>query len=304
MYADGIRIPFRPDGALDNNFMLNRRIGVHGDQPHNDPMPDSNLAPVLYIPHGGGPLPLLDDTGHRELIGFLSHCTDSLPRPKAILVVSAHWEQDEPTLLGAARPPLLYDYYGFPPESYELQYPAPGAPELAEDLAATLGDHGINARLDRKRGFDHGLFVPLSLMYPQADIPCLQLSLLTAMDPVEHIELGRALADLRKREVMILGSGSSFHNMNAFRDGESGKSTCREFDDWLGDTCCRSDPGETAARLRNWISAPGARYAHPREEHLLPLHVCCGAALVNGAPARRMFNGDVMGYRMSAFLWD
>ncbi len=267
-------------------------------------MSDKRPAPVLYIPHGGGPLPLLNDPGHRELIAFLSRCAESLPRPDTILVISAHWEEEIPTLLAAARPPLLYDYYGFPPESYALQYPAPGAPELAQELAATLRDRGIEAGLDATRGFDHGLFVPLTLIYPEADIPCLQLSLLASMDPAAHIEIGRALADLRRRNVLILGSGSSFHNMQAFRDGESGQAACRAFDDWLGETCCRCDPVETAARLRRWTGAPEARYAHPREEHLLPLHVCVGAAMAGGRPARRLFNGDLMGYRMSAFLWD
>jgi aromatic ring-opening dioxygenase catalytic subunit (LigB family) len=167
-----------------------------------------------------------------------------------------------------------------------------------------LRERGMNAAVDRRRGFDHGMFVPLSLMYPQADIPCLQLSLLTSLEPAGHIELGRALSGLRNRGVMILGSGSSFHNMNALRDGDAGKSACRQFDDWLEDTCCHPDPGAASSRLEHWATAPEARYAHPREEHLLPLHVCFGAAQQSGSPARRVFNGETMGYRMSAFLWD
>jgi aromatic ring-opening dioxygenase catalytic subunit (LigB family) len=267
-------------------------------------MPDDSSAPVLFIPHGGGPLPLLDDPGHRDLTAFLSRCSDLLPRPDAILVISAHWESGHPTLLGAAAPPLLYDYSGFPPESYRLQYPAPGAPELAQQLAARLRERGFNATVDEQRGFDHGLFVPLSLIYPRADIPCLQLSLLASMSAGEHLALGRALSDLREHRVLIIGSGSSFHNMEAFRDGESARSACEAFDDWLTETCCHCEPAAAASRLQHWDSAPGARYAHPREEHLLPLHVCFGAAMAAGGHASRIFNGEVMGFRMSAFLWD
>lgn len=260
-------------------------------------------APALYIPHGGGPLPLLDDPAHATLTAFLRQCPSLFTRPEAILVISAHWEAPTCTVQSGASPELLFDYYGFPQESYHFQYPAPGQPNLAERAASLLEGAGIPAALDAARGFDHGVFVPLMLMYPDADIPCFQLSLLDTMDPAAHIALGRALAPLRDDGVMILGSGSPFHNMNAFRDGDSGRERCQAFDDWLFDTCCTRPADEAAARLVNWEGAPHARYAHPREEHLLPLHVCFGSALEGYRPAQRVFDGDMMGYKMSAFLW-
>ena len=260
-------------------------------------------APALYIPHGGGPLPLLDDPGHSELTAFLRDCPQLFGRPTAILVISAHWEEDVATIQSGEQPELLFDYYGLPEQSYQLRYPAPGAPELARDTGALLQAAGIDARADDTRGFDHGVFVPLLLMYPGADIPCLQLSLTRDMDPARHIALGRALAPLREQGVLILGSGSPFHNMNAFRDGDASKAHCQVFDDWLYDTCCSADVDTAASRLTRWEQAPHARYAHPREEHLLPLHVCFGAAIDKRYSAERIFNGDMMGYRMSAFLW-
>lgn len=260
-------------------------------------------APALYIPHGGGPLPLLDDPGHADLVTFLRQCPGRFERPDAILVVSAHWEGPACTVQTGATPDLLFDYHGFPEETYHLQYNAPGQPHRAARALSLLAAAGISTANDAQRGFDHGVFVPLMLMYPQADIPCFQVSLLDSMDPADHIAIGQALAPLRDEGVMILGSGSPFHNMQAFRDGQTGMARCATFDDWLHDTCCRSDAQVTASQLRHWDKAPEARYAHPREEHLLPLHVCFGAAMASGEPAKRIYNGDMMGYRMSAFLW-
>lgn len=264
----------------------------------------NELAPVLYIPHGGGPLPLLGDPGHSQLVEFLETIAQQLPRPEAILVVSAHWEAPVATVQGAAQPPLLFDYFGFPEESYHLQYPAPGSPDLAARIIDYLQQAGIVAATDQQRGFDHGLFIPLLLMYPAADIPCLQLSLLDSMNPAAHIELGAALAGLREQGVMILGSGSPFHNMQAFQDGQESLVRCREFNDWLVETCCNLDLEAGQERLRHWEQAPHGRYAHPREEHLLPLHVCLGAASAAARPARHVFDGEMMGYRMSSFVWE
>lgn len=260
-------------------------------------------APALYIPHGGGPLPLLDDPGHADLVAFLRQCPERFERPAAILVISAHWEGQACAVQTGATPDLLFDYYGFQEETYHLEYAAPGEPRLAARVLDLLQAAAIEATTDTQRGFDHGVFVPLMLMYPQADIPCFQVSLLDSMDPAAHIAIGEALAPLRDEGVMILGSGSPFHNMQAFRDGETGMARCEVFDNWLYDTCCNGDPQDTASRLRQWNLAPEARYAHPREEHLLPLHVCFGAAMAAGEPAQRIYNGDMMGYRMSAFLW-
>ena len=260
-------------------------------------------APALFIPHGGGPLPLMQDPAHSQLVAFLSSVASQLPRPEAILVVSAHWEEASFRIQHQAEPDLLYDYYGFPPEAYQVSYPAPGAPEVARSAAELLSNSGIDVALDEQRGFDHGVFVPLKLMYPDANIPCLQISLRADMDPAAHVALGKALAPLRDQNVMILGSGSSFHNMTAFRDGSEGLQACKAFDNWLYETCCNAPLEDAEKCLLHWEGAPEARYAHPREEHLLPLHVCFGTAVNSGQRPTHVFNGDMMGFRMSSFLW-
>ncbi len=262
-------------------------------------------ANILYLPHGGGPLPLLGDPGHAEMVDFLAEVVTAMPRPEAILVVSAHWEEARPTVTGNAAPELIYDYYGFPPESYEIRYPAPGSPTLAEAVRGALAAEGIDATTDARRGFDHGLFVPLKLLYPDADIPCIQLSLVKSLDPGAHIAIGRALASLTDRNLLVIGSGLSFHNMQAFFATET--DAIREqnlaFDDWLHQTCIDDGPNdaERAQRLTSWQEAPAARFNHPREEHLLPLHVCLGMADCRAAD--RAWRISVLGKRASAFLW-
>jgi 4,5-DOPA dioxygenase extradiol len=265
---------------------------------------DHALSSVLYLSHGGGPLPLLGDKSHAGMIRVLEEITPILQPPAAILVVSAHWEEDQPTLTSGASPALIYDYYGFPPEAYRIRYPAPGSPELAAQAARLLESHGVKARLDDKRGFDHGLFVPLKLMYPDADTPCVQLSLVRSLSPVEHLRIGKALAGLRKHRVMIVGSGFSFHNLSAFFEPgpDESRAMNEAFEAWLADTCSNRLLTETEReqRLIGWAGAPAARYCHPREEHLMPLHVCYGAA---GAPAARVFRFEIMQKMASAYLW-
>ncbi len=265
---------------------------------------NKDLARVLYIPHGAGPLPLLGHAGHEHLVTFLRKIIAELGNPAAILVISAHWEEKHPTVTSGVAPPLIYDYSGFPPESYEIEYPAVGDPELANRIHQLLTDSGIVAKLDDKRGFDHGLFVPLKLMYPEASIPCVQLSLLKNLDPLEHIRVGKALATLRKENILIIGSGFSFHNMEAFSFNGSDKADTKSiwFDQWLGDTCTYPGlaPEEREQRLVAWEKVPHARYCHPREEHLLPLYVCFGIA---GHRAGLVFNSPVLGKKTSAFLW-
>lgn len=259
---------------------------------------------VLYISHGGGPLPLLGDPAHGELVTQLTALGQRLRRPSAIVVVSAHWEAEVATITSGAQPPLIYDYYGFPPESYEIQYPSPGAPELATKVSQAFSQAGLNAVLDPKRGFDHGLFVPLKLLYPAADIPCLQLSLLKSLDPAAHIALGRALQTVDWDNLLVIGSGFSFHNMRAFFEPVTAESDARNkaFEDWLTDTL--SNPAlseaERSERLMNWSEAPEARYCHPREEHLLPLHVCYGLAQ---RPADEHESIRVLGKRAGMFYW-
>lgn len=267
-------------------------------------MTSPSTQPVLFLSHGGGPLPLLGDPGHREMVAFLDGLRPALGRPRAILVASAHWEASRPTLTGNPNPPLIYDYYGFPEASYHIRYPAPGDPALAARTAGLLQNLGFDAAIDPDRGFDHGLFVPLKLMFPEANIPCLQLSLLGNLDPGQHLALGEALAPLREQGVLVIGSGFSFHNMKAFFGPANADSTAANnaFEDWLADSLGnpRLGHGERRQRLLDWAEAPGARHCHPREEHLLPLHVCLGAA--GGVPGRQ-FTMEILGKRASAFLW-
>jgi 4,5-DOPA dioxygenase extradiol len=261
-------------------------------------------SPVLYLSHGGGPLPLLNDKGHQNLIDFCREITLTLARPNAILVISAHWEADQPTITSGVFPSLLYDYYGFPKESYEIKYPVPGSPKLADKIFNLLKEAGIEAKLDDQRGFDHGLFVPLKMMFPEANIPCVQLSLVNSLHPKEHIQVGRALANLRKNNVLIIGSGFSFHNIKEFFAPSTNETQImnESFERWLIDTCSNTQYSEEEReqRLINWASAPAARYCHPREEHLLPLHVCYG---VVGRAAKKVFEMEVMGKMASAYLW-
>ena len=242
----------------------------------------SSKPTVLFISHGGGPLPLLGDPGHAEMVHNLKQVVTKIPTPSAILVISAHWEAQVPTITSGARPELIYDYFGFPEESYEIQYPCPGEPRLAAQVQQVLNKHGIPAQLDARRGFDHGLFVPLKIMYPVADIPCIQLSLMQSLDPAAHIQMGAALAELEYDNLLILGSGFSFHNLRAFfaRATPESQMMNAAFEDWLIETCysAQLSEAERRQRLEHWDQAPYARYCHPREEHLLPLHVCYGVA--------------------------
>jgi 4,5-DOPA dioxygenase extradiol len=261
-------------------------------------------SPVLYLSHGGGPLPLLGDKGHQNLVNFIREVTPTLGIPTAILVISAHWEEDKPTITSGAFPSLIYDYYGFPKESYEIKYPAPGSPELANKIFNLLGSAGIEAKLDPQRGFDHGLFVPLKLMYPDATIPCVQLSLVNSLQAEEHIQIGRALVNLRKENVLIIGSGFSFHNIKEFFAPSTKETQAmnKAFEQWLIDTCSSNQysEDEREQRLINWDGAHAARYCHPREEHLLPLHVCYGVA---STASKQVFEMEIMGKMASAYLW-
>ena len=260
-------------------------------------------AQVVYFSHGGGPLPILGDPGHQAMVEFMTRLPGQLTRPDAIVVVSAHWEEPAATLLGAPNPPMFYDYYGFPQKAYAITYPAHGHPALAERIAGLLEKNRFPAHLDTRRGFDHGLFIPLKLMYPRADIPSTQLSLLRGLDPSAHIALGKALRELLSDNILLIGSGFSFHNLNAFfRQALGAPDAANDaFQDWLIETCTGPLPqSERELRLIEWERAPSARYCHPREEHLLPLHVCLGVA---GRPAAVVFDDQILGKRSVAFLW-
>jgi aromatic ring-opening dioxygenase catalytic subunit (LigB family) len=258
---------------------------------------------IVYFSHGGGPLPILGDPGHKAMIDFMTALPEKLHRPDAILVISAHWEERVPTLLGAKYPPMFYDYYGFPEEAYRITYPAPGNPELVNRISASLTENNMLPQIDTTRGFDHGLFIPLKLMYPEADIPSIQLSLIRGLDPAMHIAIGKALGSLIQENILVIGSGFSFHNMNAFSwQGMGAADPANDtFQDWLIETCTGSlDETERGKRLIEWENAPSARYCHPREEHLLPLHVCQGMA---GSPANLIFDDRILGKRSIGFLW-
>ena len=237
---------------------------------------------ALFISHGGGPMPLLGDPGHRALTEHLAQLAGTIRRPKAILIISAHWEESVATVTTNPAPELIYDYYGFPPESYAIKYPCAGEPELAGKVAQAIRASGIDVAEDPKRGLDHGVFVPLKIMYPDADIPCVQLSLVNTLDATAHIRIGEALANLDYDDLLILGSGFSFHNMRAFfaADTPQSRAMNQGFEDWLKDVLSSTSVSETERqeKLKNWEQAPGARFCHPREEHLIPLHVCYGAA--------------------------
>lgn len=262
-------------------------------------------APVVFIPHGGGPLPLLDDPGHLALTDFLRQLGRQLPRPDAIVVISAHWETEPVRVTVDPEPEMIYDYHGFPDETYQLSYPAPGAPDLAGEIIEHLNHHGLSAQAQSGRGYDHGLYVPLMLMYPEADIPCVQVSLLNNLDPGQHIELGRALAPLREKNILFLGAGLSFHNMRLFyNDAAGADNQIDAFHQWLGHNLTEPNGNDRQRQhaLTHWADAPGARLCHPREEHLLPLHVCLGLAEGDGT-AKVLFDDRVLGRRAMAFGW-
>ncbi len=260
-------------------------------------------AQIVYFSHGGGPLPILGDEGHKAMVAFMQQLPGQLHRPDLILVISAHWEENAATLLGAANPVMFYDYYGFPAQAYEIQYPAPGSPKDAKRIAEMLVKNHVPSRIDPQRGFDHGHFIPLKLMYPEADIPCLQLSLVSGLNAATHLALGKALRELMNENILVIGSGFSFHNMRAFSwqastDPDPGNNA---FQDWLIETCAGDlTQAEREQRLLDWSKAPAARYCHPREEHLLPLHVCQGLA---EKPAKLIFDDMILGKRAVAFQW-
>jgi aromatic ring-opening dioxygenase catalytic subunit (LigB family) len=259
---------------------------------------------VLFISHGGGPLPLLGDIHHQEMITTLKEIVATIPKPDAIIVVSAHWEEERVVITSNPKPALIYDYSGFPTESYSIEYPCLGAPALAEEIEALMRSAGINTKLNSQRGLDHGAFVPLKIMYPGADIPCVQVSLLDSLDPQKHIEIGKALSPLLEKNVLIIGSGFSFHNMPAFfsKGTENTNLLNLQFEAWLNDTCCNTDydENEREQRLINWEKAPGARFCQPREEHLMPLHVCYGAAQKLCSAS---FPVTILNKLSSQFLW-
>jgi aromatic ring-opening dioxygenase catalytic subunit (LigB family) len=211
-------------------------------------------------------------------------------------VISGHWEAAVPTLNTAEKPTLLFDYHGFPEHTYRLRYPVPGAPALAHRVQGLLTDAGFDSAVEPRRGLDHGVFVPFMLIYPQADVPILQMSLQQGLDPALHLRLGRALAPLRRQGVLIVGSGMSYHNDAAMFSG-GGAAAAASFDGWLTDAV--RDPATRDAHLTAWRTAPGGRESHPREEHLIPLMVVAGAG--EDDPGVRTFSESIAGKAISGF---
>ena len=251
--------------------------------------------PTYFLSHGGGPWPFMDGAFRRQFdqleAALAAIPTELAQRPRAVLVVTAHWEGDPFLVSSHPRPPMVYDYGGFPPHTYQAQYPAPGEPTLAAQVAELLQAGGLRAATDPQRGFDHGSFSTVLPMYPQADMPLVQLSLHRSLDPALHLRAGRLLAPLRAQGVLILGSGLSFHNLRAF-DARSHDAS-RQFDDWL-QQALQQAPAARRQALIDWAQAPQARLAHPREDHLLPLMVAAGAA--GDDPARLHYHQrDFMG---------
>lgn len=257
--------------------------------------------PTYFLSHGGGPWPWIDEMrpAFAPLEQALAAIPGQLPEPpKAILMISAHWEAREVQVMHHAHPPMVYDYGGFPAHSYEIRYPAPGDPVLAARVADMIAAAGIEVALDDVRGFDHGAFVPAYVMYPRAEVPMVQVSIREDYDPAGHFELGRALAPLRDAGVLILGSGLSYHNLRRF--GTGAREASEAFDGWLGAVLDGPAEARTAALL-DWESAPHARAAHPREDHLVPLFVALGAA--QGAPATRIYHQEKLFGGVTASSW-
>ena len=258
--------------------------------------------PTFFIPHGGGPCFFMDDpqgtwTGMQ---GFLESLPKRLPeRPTAILVVSGHWETDGFALTGAETPSLIYDYSGFPGHTYALRYDAPGAPAVARDAARLLSEAGLAARVEPQRGFDHGVFVPLKVAFPGADIPVVEMSVDRGLDPALHLAAGRALAPLRDAGVLIVASGMSFHNMRGYGDPRFTEPS-QQFDRWLTEAVSLDGPAR-AERLEGWAEAPAGRLSHPQEEHLLPLMVAAGAA---EGPGEQVYGEQVMKTAISGFQFN
>lgn len=257
--------------------------------------------PVLFISHGGGPWPYIADM--REQFALTAEQLQQLPasfpaKPRAILVISGHWEASRFAVSTAEHPAMEYDYYGFPEHTYHVQYPAAGNPDFAKHVRALINSAGVDCDEDAQRGFDHGVFVPLMLMYPDADIPVVMLSMKSSYDPLEHIQVGEALAPLRDEGVLIIGSGLTYHNMRGFGRRESYEPSV-QFEQYLNQVIADPDPQKRNQALVNWQQAPFARSVHPIEDHLIPLMVVAGAA--GGSVGQRIFTDKVFEVAMASY---
>ncbi|MEJ0037497.1 MAG: class III extradiol ring-cleavage dioxygenase [Gammaproteobacteria bacterium] len=261
--------------------------------------------PTLFVSHGGGPWPFMPDRieDFAGTLAYLQKLPATLPsQPTAILSVSGHWEEEQFTVATSEHPPMVYDYYGFPEHTYRIKYAAPGSRAIAARVSQLLKAAGVTIDEDSERGFDHGTFVPLAVMYPQARIPVVSLSLRANLSATEHLRMGAALAPLRDEGVLIVGSGLSYHNLRALRMASTAGPVSDQFEAWLTEAVSDPDPASRARQLSRWDTAPAARLAHPREEHLIPLMVAAGAA--GNSRGALDFRDRVWGVSMASYRFD
>lgn len=269
----------------------------------------STRMPVYFIPHGGGPWPFMEAPARwgsdpwGGLKAFLEGLRSDIGvTPKALLVISGHWEKPEHfTISTAARPGMLFDYYNFPQHTYEISYPAPGNPDLAAHVRDVIAAAGIETLADDARGFDHGVFIPLMVAFPEADIPVIMVSLKRELDAAEHVRFGKALAPLRDEGILIIGSGMSYHNMRQFSTAaQEHVDQAKRFDTWLTKAVAITDPEARGDELARWVDNPDARACHvPDHDHLVPLFVAAGAAGPDAG--RQVFRGEVLGKPYSGY---
>lgn len=271
---------------------------------------------VVALSHGGGPMPILGDPGHREITRSLRERVPQvlklikpLERPRAIIVLTAHWSERNPTISNGPRHELYYDYGGFPAEAYELSYPAPGSPEVAQELFEAFKSEGLNPQLDSRRGWDHGVFVPMLLIRPAADIPIVQVSVLESEDPEEHFKMGRALQKLRDSNVAIIGSGfASMHNLR-FMLGSGRiqdpkfRATNKAWTETLEAAVDEEDEKEREGKLKGWRDFPGGYEMHPpgAGEHFMPLLVCAAAG---GNSKPKQYTDEFLTLDMYTWYWE
>lgn len=259
-------------------------------------MADASPLPVIFLSHGS-PMLVFEDIPARS---FMAGLGETLPRPDAILCVSAHWTTERPMVSGAERPETIHDFYGFPEELYRLQYPAPGAPELAGRVRDALGAAGLDCTIDADHGLDHGAWNPLMLVYPKADVPVTQLSIQPQLGPAHHLALGSALVPLRREGVLIVATGGAVHNLRQFHvDREKPAHWALSFEAWLSD---RIAAGDAAALVDYRQSRPDGKLAHPTDEHLMPLFIAMGAGGGKGRALHRSFAHGSLS--MAAYAWD
>lgn len=257
------------------------------------------MLPAIFVSHGAPTLVLEDAPARR----FLADLGQALPRPRAVAAVTAHWETRQPSAGGAARPATIHDFGRFDDRLFQLRYPAPGDPDLADRVSDLLCDAGLPSAVDPGRGLDHGVWVPLMLMYPEANIPVVPVSVQPACGPAHHLQVGRALAALREEDVLVLASGSFTHDLSRVRGSDLGAAAPADVDQFAGWFDAALMEGRTCDLLTYRMRAPHAAENHPTEEHLLPLYVALGAAGPQ-ARAERLHTSSSHGVlRMDAYAF-